>query len=336
MIPSCRFAIIDEAHQLEDVATQYFGLSVSNYRVDDFARDVDRVARCGADGRSRARRADRRRCGADHAPRRAAFFAAVQMLRFELPGATGSGDNRVRVRTRPDEPARGRRRGADLGARRAGGRRRARPRRCRKTCWRSARRAGGDARRDHVPAACRRSRATCISSRCAAAACSCAPRRSTSRRSCGKCCSIGMQATVLTSATLTVDGSFDYVRGRLGHRKRADEVRLDSEFDYARQSILYLPRNMPDPRVAGVRTAAAGEVVEILKRTRGRAFVLFTSYANLREVQRDRARRSSSTRCSCRARRRGRRCCATSRRRRTRCCSRRRASGRAWTWSARR
>ena len=79
-----------------------------------------------------------------------------------------------------------------------------------------------------------------------------------------------MRTTVLTSATLTVDRSFAYVRGRLG-LKKASEVRLDSEFDYARQSILYLPRNMPDPRSPEFVSAAAGEVIEILKRTRGRA-----------------------------------------------------------------
>jgi ATP-dependent DNA helicase DinG len=93
-----------------------------------------------------------------------------------------------------------------------------------------------------------------------------------------------MRATVLTSATLTVDGSFEYVRGRLGIG-RAQEVRLASEFDYTSQSILYLPRRMPEPRSPAFAPAAAREVVQIVKRTRGRAFVLFTSYANLREVQ---------------------------------------------------
>jgi ATP-dependent DNA helicase DinG len=93
-----------------------------------------------------------------------------------------------------------------------------------------------------------------------------------------------MRGTVLTSATLTVDGSFDYVRGRLGIG-RAQEVRLPSEFDYTQQSILYLPKRMPEPRSPGFASAAAREVVQIVKRTRGRAFVLFTSYANLREVQ---------------------------------------------------
>ena len=53
-----------------------------------------------------------------------------------------------------------------------------------------------------------------------------------------------MDATVLTSATLTVDGAFDYVKGRLGVG-RATELKLDSEFDYARQSILYLPQGHP-------------------------------------------------------------------------------------------
>jgi ATP-dependent DNA helicase DinG len=92
-----------------------------------------------------------------------------------------------------------------------------------------------------------------------------------------------MTATVLTSATLSVDGRFDYVRGRLGIR-RAFETRLASEFDFARQAILYLPKKMPDPRSPQFVEAAAREVVEILRRTNGRAFVLFTSYANLRQV----------------------------------------------------
>ena len=56
-----------------------------------------------------------------------------------------------------------------------------------------------------------------------------------------------MKTLVFTSATLTSDGSFEYFRSRLGVGD-ADEIRLDSEFDYARQAILYLPRKMPDPR----------------------------------------------------------------------------------------
>jgi ATP-dependent DNA helicase DinG len=43
VIPECAFAIVDEAHQLEDVATQYFGIAVSNYRLEELARDGDRL-----------------------------------------------------------------------------------------------------------------------------------------------------------------------------------------------------------------------------------------------------------------------------------------------------
>jgi ATP-dependent DNA helicase DinG len=81
-----------------------------------------------------------------------------------------------------------------------------------------------------------------------------------------------------------VAGSFEYVRGRLGVT-RARELRLPSEFDYARQAILYLPRRMPHPKLPTFGEAAAREIVAILERTRGRAFVLFTSYAMLRLAQ---------------------------------------------------
>jgi ATP-dependent DNA helicase DinG len=88
----------------------------------------------------------------------------------------------------------------------------------------------------------------------------------------------------LTSATLSVDGTFEYVRTRLGIRD-ADELRLASEFDFEAQAILYLPPRMPEPRSDTFVTAAGREVVEILKRSQGRAFVLFTSYASMRAVQ---------------------------------------------------
>ncbi len=93
-----------------------------------------------------------------------------------------------------------------------------------------------------------------------------------------------MRATVLTSATLAIDGRFDYIRRRLGITT-ARELQLPSEFDFSRQAILYLPPRMPDPRSPQFAPAAGREVVEILKRSQGRAFVLFTSYATLREVQ---------------------------------------------------
>ena len=92
-----------------------------------------------------------------------------------------------------------------------------------------------------------------------------------------------MRATVMTSATLTVEGSFDYVKGRLGIRE-ADEIQVPSEFDFTRQALMYLPRRMPPPKAPTFGEAAARETIELLKRSRGRAFVLFTSYAAMREV----------------------------------------------------
>ena len=92
-----------------------------------------------------------------------------------------------------------------------------------------------------------------------------------------------MESTILTSATLTVDASFAYLRGRLGIADAA-ELRLPSEFDYREQAVLYLPRRMPQPRHPGFAAAVAREVEALLRITAGRAFVLFTSYANLRDV----------------------------------------------------
>jgi ATP-dependent DNA helicase DinG len=93
----------------------------------------------------------------------------------------------------------------------------------------------------------------------------------------------GRFATVLTSATLAVEGSFDYVLGRLGLAD-ARTLRLPSEFDFRSQAILFLPSEMPDPRSDEYNAAAAWTISELLDRTEGRAFVLFTSYAAMRDV----------------------------------------------------
>jgi ATP-dependent DNA helicase DinG len=93
----------------------------------------------------------------------------------------------------------------------------------------------------------------------------------------------GRTATVLTSATLTVEASFDYTLGRLGVVEAAT-LRLPSEFDYRAQTILYLPPDLPDPRSPEFNAAAAWVIGELLERTEGRAFVLFTSYAAMHAV----------------------------------------------------
>jgi hypothetical protein len=91
-------------------------------------------------------------------------------------------------------------------------------------------------------------------------------------------------SSVLTSATLTVESRFEYMLGRLG-AAGASTLRLPSEFDYRTQAILYLPEEMPDPRSPEYNRAAAWAISELLDRTEGRAFVLFTSYLAMHEVR---------------------------------------------------
>jgi len=88
---------------------------------------------------------------------------------------------------------------------------------------------------------------------------------------------------VLTSATLTVGGKFEYIRQRLG-LDHVKENALPPEFDYAHQALLYLPHKMPDVRDAGFSSKAADEIVELLERSQGRAFCLFTSYSQMNDL----------------------------------------------------
>jgi ATP-dependent DNA helicase DinG len=87
---------------------------------------------------------------------------------------------------------------------------------------------------------------------------------------------------VLTSATLTAAGTFAYTRQRLG-LDDADELVVTSPFDYARQAMLYVPRDLP-PATEGFSAAAAARTLELLAITEGRAFLLFTSHRALREA----------------------------------------------------
>ena len=88
---------------------------------------------------------------------------------------------------------------------------------------------------------------------------------------------------ILTSATLTVGGRFDYIRQRLGIDHAKDRA-LPPEFDYPHQALLYLPRKMPDVRDPEFSAAAADEIVQLLEMSQGRAFCLFTSYSQMNEL----------------------------------------------------
>jgi len=338
VIPACHRAILDEAHQLEDIATQYFGYSLSNYRVEDLARDIERslVAIAGsARGPSERGRASESERGwgpaSSENDRRARddIAKAIEKLRdyaraffsdlaFAHRGDRVKREERIRatvdslaqaseaaadltgaldivqstlallVRLKPDATGTN---DGDKHSNIGGGRlqpdhddddelsREARD----ETIASLVRRS--DELRDDLRFLLRAGdpeyvyfvefRGRGIFLRASPIDVSAIVRELVLDK---------MHTTVLTSATLAVDGSFEYIRDRLGSR-RADEVRLPSEFDFAQQAILYLPPRMPDPRSDMFGVAAGREVIEILKRTEGRAFVLFTSYATMRTVQ---------------------------------------------------
>ena len=90
-------------------------------------------------------------------------------------------------------------------------------------------------------------------------------------------------SVILASATLAVDGSFDYIRGRLGLGS-ANELVVPGHFDYGRQALLYVPRYMPDPRSPDYSRRAVEEIKQLLRLSRGRAFVLCTSYQQMRKL----------------------------------------------------
>lgn len=87
---------------------------------------------------------------------------------------------------------------------------------------------------------------------------------------------------IFTSATLAAEGNFAYTRARLG-LDDADELLVASPFDYERQAMLYVPRDLPDPN-EGFSLQAAERARELLAVTGGRAFLLFTSHRALRDA----------------------------------------------------
>jgi len=279
VIPECATLVVDEAHQLEDVATQYFGYAFSSYRVDDLVRDVERLlATAGAPNdvlRALARASEQSRM----------FFSGL-VLAGALQPSPGS-ESRVRYTAdalaehyedgdalcsalaelesalaQVKSPGEG-----DMTEALAAVQRRAGELAC---DLRFLLRAADP---DFVYFIETRGRTLVL--RASPIDVSRIIREALFDR---------MRTTVLTSATMAIDDSFAYVKGRLGIRD-AEELRVPSEFDYARQALLYLPRRVPSPRAPSFAEAAAREVIEIVRRSRGRAFVLFTSYNVLRSVQ---------------------------------------------------
>lgn len=285
VIPECHVAIIDEAHQLEDVATQYFGVVVSNFRIDQLVADAGAVTL--APGMTPE--VDRQRYVL--ALERVSVTSRAFMLELaaKRPGVhqkseapTGLFDERLRVTSETLADAVGESGLALLEALgqldeavallrdvpedvRAVGRRASETR----DDLRFLLRAETDTFVYFLEL-----RGRGIYLRAAPIDVSHIIRDVLLDR---------MAAVVLTSATLSVGGSFGYIRARLGV-SQATEVQVPSEFDYRTQALLYLPRRMPDPRSREYQSAVAAEAEALLRASEGRAFLLFTSYSALRET----------------------------------------------------
>jgi ATP-dependent DNA helicase DinG len=289
VVPECDLAIVDEAHQLEDVVTQYFGVSISTYRLEEFVRDAERALAAAPDDRDRdpfALAGDPARPVSEVGD---AAWWLFDLARRELRRAATTGE---RVILTPEMADRLR----DAGRSLAGAFDR----------FRSAVRE-----RQEIPEELQAiaGRATAIRQDLETLLDAADPKYVHFIEGRGRGVFLraapidvadivrgavlgGRTATVLTSATLAVESSFEYVLGRLGVPD-ARTLRLPSEFDFRTQSVLFLPQDMPDPRSPDFNRAAAEVIAAILDRTRGRAFVLFTSYGAMRDVHDRLARRVS-------------------------------------------
>jgi ATP-dependent DNA helicase DinG len=274
VLPEAELLVIDEAHQLEEVATQYFGVALGTHRIDEFTRDAAAAigalaarisaapALALADVQAGARRLFdalrfevRARTNADRALLTADMVGQVGEARRELaealarvaaalPDAATATDDIGRIRARAGSLT------DDL----------------------ETLTSADDTRYVHFVEIRGRS----VMLRAAPIDASAIIRDAVLGSS--------RHATVLTSATLTVEGTFDYARARLGVPD-AETVRVPSEFDFRTQAVLYLPEEMPDPRSREYNAAAADVIDALLAQTSGRAFVLFTSYAAMHEVR---------------------------------------------------
>ncbi|MBA3943181.1 MAG: DEAD/DEAH box helicase family protein [Herpetosiphonaceae bacterium] len=97
----------------------------------------------------------------------------------------------------------------------------------------------------------------------------------------------GKETVVLASATMSINGSFQYIKERLGLADAPiSELQLPSPFDYQRSTLLYLPTDMPEPQERGYQAALENALIELAKATGGRMLALFTSNSALRQTYR--------------------------------------------------
>ena len=267
LLPEYSAIVFDEAHDMEDVATKYFGIQVSSYRIEELARDTESTLRVKAIASSAVnlalgelrQRADRffelfpdgdRRAVFDHRSsfievnrgQYSALLNALVCLETEFGG----------LRERPEEVNNLARRAAELRQ--------------------AVQMVLESHDRNYVFWWERRGRGLFIEA--SPIDVSAMLRQLLFEQ---------VETVVLTSATLAVGGNFDFLKRRLGIQNSREKI-VATHFDYEEQALLYTPVHLPDPRDASFVERAAEEVIDILKATQGRAFVLFTSYNQMREL----------------------------------------------------
>ncbi len=284
ILPDAAVVIFDEAHELEDVASNYFGIGLSTQRFDELVRDVELMLKAKHASTSAIESA----C-ATMKERARMFFGVLPME------TTGAGrmpfDNReafleesgdyytavLNALTRlegelehlknVDEAPGLRRRAAEIRAHLSF----LLESPDRNTVFWIERRAMGGVR-----AAARGHGNPMLHTQLQATPIDVSELLSTALFD-------SYSSVILTSATLTVSGGFDHIRMRLGLAS-ARELVVPSHFNYAEQALLYLPPNMPDPREPDFSEKATERIRRMLEITHGRAFCLFTSYRQMQET----------------------------------------------------
>jgi ATP-dependent DNA helicase DinG len=268
VLPDYDTVIFDEAHLLEEVATLYFGEAVSANQIEELARDVEKSAAKaggpakGGGGAMELREASRELL----APIRAALREASGRQRFEPPSRGGID---------LDAASAGLAAALDAVSKPSSGRSDSEAIETRALALKDG--FAKVLRRDapgYVYGMEGRGRGNVILS---ASPIDVGPLLQDSLFD-------RLHACVLTSATLSVGGSFDFFRTRLGVPDAATLI-VESPFDHARQAVLYLPKGMPEPREPGFFARAMDEIESLLDVTGGRAFLLFTSHAALSKAR---------------------------------------------------
>ncbi len=267
LLPEYSTVVFDEAHEIEDVATLYFGLKVSNYKIEELARDTEatlKLKKLDAAEVAGAVRELRRRGdlffelfpggeGRTNFDNRESFLEVNRGAYSALMNALIRIETELlRVKDRPEEINNLARRSEET-------------RKAFETILESR-------NRTFVYWWERRGRGIFLE----ASPIDVSPilREKVFER---------IRTVILTSATLSVLSKFDFLKRRLGVQVAREKI-LESHFDFDRQALLYTPLHLPDPREPEYSARVANEVVALLKITRGRAFVLFTSHQQMRAV----------------------------------------------------